>query len=133
MNDAPVSRDPKSPDHSSSWDHSHQSYAYAPPLVAADEWIHENITNDPIGKIKRYFLGLFPILSWIYRYNLTWATGGWSQVNSLSDIRSHRRHHRWSCCGAAEHVVCKDCDFARSVRSLFVLRRRLHLLFLRYI
>jgi hypothetical protein len=51
-------------------------YRYEKELVTSREWISENITSDFIGRIKRYFVSLFPIFSWIYRYNLTWATGG---------------------------------------------------------
>jgi len=50
-------------------------YAYEPPLVTADDWVAK-VFNDPLGKVKRYFIQLFPILSWIYRYNPTWALGG---------------------------------------------------------
>lgn len=55
---------------------SQQSYQYEPHLVTTKEWIHENITSDFFGRIKRYLISLFPIFSWIYRYNLTWALGG---------------------------------------------------------
>jgi solute carrier family 26 (sodium-independent sulfate anion transporter), member 11 len=55
---------------------SEQSYQYEPPLVTTKEWIHDNITGNFFGKIKRYLISLFPIFSWIYRYNLTWAIGG---------------------------------------------------------
>jgi hypothetical protein len=51
-------------------------YNYEKPLVTTKEWLSENITNDIFGRVKRYFISLFPIFSWIYRYNLTWATGG---------------------------------------------------------
>jgi hypothetical protein len=53
-------------------------YQYEPHLVTTKEWIHENITSDVFGRIKRYLISLFPIFSWIYRYNLTWAIGGMS-------------------------------------------------------
>jgi len=49
---------------------------YEVPLVTELDWIKTNITNDILGKLKRYFIGIFPILSWIYRYNFTWALGG---------------------------------------------------------
>jgi len=51
-------------------------YRYEKSLVTTKEWVHENITSDPIGRVRRYLVSLFPIFSWIYRYNLTWAIGG---------------------------------------------------------
>ena len=51
-------------------------YQYETHLVTTNEWLHENITNDFFGRVKRYLISLFPIFSWIYRYNLTWAIGG---------------------------------------------------------
>jgi hypothetical protein len=51
-------------------------YQYDSDLVTTKEWVQNNITHDLFGRIKRYLISLFPILSWIYRYNLTWATGG---------------------------------------------------------
>ena len=51
-------------------------YRYEKELVTTKEWVHENITSDPTGRVKRYLISLFPIFSWIYRYNLTWAIGG---------------------------------------------------------
>jgi len=115
-------------------DHSGESYEYAPPLVAANEWIHKNITNDVVGKFKRYFAGLFPILSWIYRYNLTWAIGGSypELLISFLTIRSHRWYHRRRCRRTAEHVLCQNCDAPCSIWSLFIICRRFHLLFLRH-
>ena len=134
MSSPPVNGDGKFPaDHSSN--HSSQTYEYAPPLVATNEWFEKNILNDPIGKVKRYFIGIFPILSWIYRYNLTWAIGGSSPYswNFLSYDRYYRWYHCRGCCSAAEHVVCEDCNVASSIWSLFVICRRFYLLFLRYI
>jgi len=74
MASPPVNGDAKFRADSSS-EYSAQPYEYTPPLIAANEWI-EKIASDPVGKFKRYFIGIFPILSWIYRYNLTWAIGG---------------------------------------------------------
>ena len=53
-----------------------RSLEYEPRLITAKEWAQKNITNDFFGKVKRYLISLFPIFSWIYRYNLTWALGG---------------------------------------------------------
>lgn len=132
MSSPPVNGDAKfRPDNSS--EHSAQSYEYTPPLVAANEWIHNNITSDPVGKFKRYFSGLFPILSWIYRYNLTWAIGGSSADIFFLTIRYYRRYHCRGRRSTAEHVVCEGCDIASSVRSLFVICWRFYLLFLRYV
>jgi len=58
-------------------------YQYEPQLVTTKEWIQENITSDFFGRIKRYLISLFPIFSWIYRYNLTWALGGTSVFNQM--------------------------------------------------
>lgn len=52
------------------------TFQYEQKLVTEKEWIQKNITHDLPGATKRYLLGLFPILSWIYRYNLTWGIGG---------------------------------------------------------
>lgn len=51
-------------------------YRYEKQLVTSREWISENFTSDFGGRIRRYLISLFPIFSWIYRYNWTWATGG---------------------------------------------------------
>jgi hypothetical protein len=58
-------------------------FIYETKLVTTNEWIHENITHDIWGRIKRYLISLFPIFSWIYRYNLTWALGGIHDVSHL--------------------------------------------------
>src|SRR5438552_11555218 len=55
---------------------SQASYQYEPHLVTTREWIHENVTSDFLGRIRLYLISLFPIFSWIYRYNWTWAIGG---------------------------------------------------------
>ena len=52
------------------------AYSYEGRVVTAKDWIQDNITRDFLGRVRRYFISLFPIFSWIYRYNLTWATGG---------------------------------------------------------
>lgn len=45
------------------------------------EFLEHNVTvvdwfkltfADPLGKIKEYFISLFPILKWIFHYNITW-------------------------------------------------------------
>lgn len=51
-------------------------YSYEGRLVTAKDWVQQNITNDFLGRVKRYLISLFPIFSWIYRYNFTWFTGG---------------------------------------------------------
>jgi len=57
-------------------------FLYETKVVTTSEWIRENVTNDLFGKTKRYFIGLFPIFSWIYRYNLTWAIGGMLSIST---------------------------------------------------
>jgi len=59
------------------------AFLYETKLVTTNEWIRENITDDFFGKTKRYFVGLFPIFSWIYRYNLTWAIGGMPSASTF--------------------------------------------------
>ena len=58
---------------------------YEKGLVTTKEWIEQNITKDLLGRMKRYVIGFFPIFSWIYRYNLTWAIGGifWEILRAL--------------------------------------------------
>jgi sodium-independent sulfate anion transporter 11 len=56
-------------------------FIYETKLVTTNEWIHEHITNDITGRIKRYLISIFPIFSWIYRYNLTWLVGGIHHVS----------------------------------------------------
>jgi len=51
-------------------------YSYEGRLVTAKDWVQQNITNDFLGRVKRYLISLFPIFSWIYRYNFTWFVGG---------------------------------------------------------
>ena len=51
-------------------------YQYEKDIVSTKEWITENFTNNLPGRAKGYIVSLFPIFSWIYRYNLTWAAGG---------------------------------------------------------
>jgi hypothetical protein len=62
-------------------------YQYEPDLVTAKEWVQENLIKDVVGRIKKYLISLFPIFSWIYRYNLTWATGG----SSSSELSSNKK------------------------------------------
>ncbi|TFK42912.1 sulfate permease [Crucibulum laeve] len=44
------------------------------PVVSSKDWIARGFV-DPRQRIKNYVLSLFPILSWITRYNLGWLTG----------------------------------------------------------
>lgn len=47
---------------------------YKEPTVSSKTWIHSH-SEHPLTRIKEYLLSLFPILQWIYRYNLTWLYG----------------------------------------------------------
>lgn len=38
------------------------------------EWFYRNLFSHPGARIKNYTISLFPIATWIYRYNLTWLT-----------------------------------------------------------
>lgn len=53
----------------------------ASPSKVIDEYTEDNVTvldaakevfHDPKSQVKGYFVSLFPIFQWIYRYNLTW-------------------------------------------------------------
>ncbi|KZT11507.1 sulfate permease [Laetiporus sulphureus 93-53] len=44
------------------------------PVVTVGQWVH-NRCRDPKRGVIRYVTGLFPIFSWISRYNLGWLTG----------------------------------------------------------
>jgi len=50
----------------------HPEYRESSPTVQS--WFKSNLKN-PKQQIKNYFLSLFPFLTWIYRYNLTWLWG----------------------------------------------------------
>ncbi|KAI5788944.1 sulfate transporter family-domain-containing protein [Peziza echinospora] len=42
--------------------------------ISTKDWAHRTFTDIP-GQIIAYLVSLFPIATWIYRYNLTWLTG----------------------------------------------------------
>ncbi|PFH52364.1 hypothetical protein AMATHDRAFT_140261 [Amanita thiersii Skay4041] len=44
------------------------------PVVGSHEWVLPFLEN-PVQRIKSYILGLFPLFTWITRYNLGWLTG----------------------------------------------------------
>ncbi|KAF8991829.1 sulfate permease [Cyathus striatus] len=44
------------------------------PVISSKDWLSKFIVN-PIQPIKNYVISLFPILTWISRYNLGWFTG----------------------------------------------------------
>ncbi|KAF8633738.1 hypothetical protein AX17_004394 [Amanita inopinata Kibby_2008] len=44
------------------------------PVVGPSEWVREHITH-PACRMKNYLLSLFPLFTWIMRYNLGWFTG----------------------------------------------------------
>ncbi|CAH2352868.1 sulfate permease 2 [[Candida] railenensis] len=43
-------------------------------LPTALQWL-QKVFADPLGKVVRYFISLFPILKWILHYNYKWAYG----------------------------------------------------------
>lgn len=47
---------------------------YQQPLASPKEWAQRH-TSHPLNRFKAYVISLFPILQWIYRYNLTWLYG----------------------------------------------------------
>ncbi|QNP97072.1 sulfate transporter family-domain-containing protein [Yarrowia lipolytica] len=38
------------------------------------DWFYKNVFSHPGERVKNYTLSLFPIVRWIYRYNLVWLT-----------------------------------------------------------
>lgn len=42
--------------------------------ISVKDWAARTFDDIP-GQLRDYFLGLFPIATWIYRYNLTWFIG----------------------------------------------------------
>lgn len=60
------------------------SYSSPPPLTSFPEYNDRTISTrdwfkrvftDSWGQFISYGVSLFPIATWIYRYNLTWLTG----------------------------------------------------------
>jgi hypothetical protein len=49
--------------------------------ISTKDWAARTFDDVP-GQIKEYVVSLFPIATWIYRYNLTWLTGDVSNSNS---------------------------------------------------
>jgi len=50
------------------------THEYRESSPTVQSWFKSNLKN-PKQQIKNYFLSLFPFLTWIYRYNLTWLWG----------------------------------------------------------
>lgn len=44
------------------------------PKASTKAWVHSH-TSHPLIRLRDYFISLFPIARWIYRYNLTWLYG----------------------------------------------------------
>ncbi|KAI0797755.1 sulfate permease [Abortiporus biennis] len=44
------------------------------PVISASDWV-KSLSNDPVRGLIEYLTSLFPILGWIGRYNLGWASG----------------------------------------------------------
>lgn len=42
--------------------------------ISVKDWATRTFHDVP-GQLKSYVVGLFPIATWIYRYNLTWFLG----------------------------------------------------------
>ncbi len=47
---------------------------YEEKTVSTKDWLRDTF-SDPGSRVKRYFVSLFPIAQWIYRYNFTWFLG----------------------------------------------------------
>ena len=107
------------------------SYQYEPQIITIQEWIHEKILKDLSGRLKQYFASLFPILSWIYRYNLTWAIGGTRPISLLMVIRSDGWFDGWLLGRASKYGICENCHVTSPIWTLLFLRRRFHLLLFR--
>ncbi|KAJ1811555.1 hypothetical protein LPJ56_004257, partial [Coemansia sp. RSA 2599] len=52
----------------------HEPIYYVEPLASSREWIKQNVVPTKQQSVE-YAKSLFPILSWIYRYNWTWFLG----------------------------------------------------------
>lgn len=44
-------------------------------VVGVRNWIAKAPTEKPVNTVLNYLISLFPIIRWIYRYNLTWLYG----------------------------------------------------------
>jgi sodium-independent sulfate anion transporter 11 len=47
---------------------------YEPSVLSSKDWVH-NLTRDPKHFALNYVRRLFPIFTWITRYNVGWLTG----------------------------------------------------------
>lgn len=47
---------------------------YIEPKASPKDWAYKH-TGHPLKRVQQYLISLFPILQWIYRYNLTWLYG----------------------------------------------------------
>jgi hypothetical protein len=107
--------------------------------ISVRDWFARTFEDVP-GQLKEYVVSLFPIATWIYRYNLTWFFGdvcfpsrtcvscrnNWLIFLCAVDCRSHSR----SCCGPTVHVVRHSGDPQRAIWALLQFYRCLHLLLL---
>lgn len=53
--------------------------------ISVRDWVSTTFTDIP-GQLLYYVKSLFPIATWIYRYNLTWFTGD----VSFSSLEEHK-------------------------------------------
>ena len=64
----------------------HSSFPeYSDRTISARDWAARTFRDVP-GKLISYLVSLFPIATWIYRYNLTWLTGDVRIIQTPIDI-----------------------------------------------
>lgn len=56
--------------------------------ISVRDWTARTFHDIP-GQLKDYVVGLFPIATWIYRYNLTWLLGDVCRPSSSSSSSSN--------------------------------------------
>ena len=61
----------------------HSNYPeYTDRTISTRDWAVRTFTDVP-GQLISYLVSLFPILTWIYRYNLTWLAGDVRIIQTL--------------------------------------------------
>lgn len=98
----------------------HSSFPeYTDRTISTRDWASRNFA-DLRGQLIAYLVSLFPIATWIYRYNLTWLTGDvrmnlgvqyiWEYVRLIVESIGYCRSYRWSRCRAPRHELCYSCN-----------------------
>lgn len=89
--------------------------------ISVRDWSSRTFEDIP-GQLKHYVVSLFPIATWIYRYNFTWFIGDVSSKDSSPPCGGFRRRNNnyngggrrrdaeellWSC-GHTTAASCED-------------------------